>query len=423
MRERLIVGTGLVVIAAAMALPGPAMAAKRYASRTGNGPSASCPRLHPCSITAAVGGAESGDQVLLKKGKYTLGGTLTINANITLAPAPHAKVTLASTGHTAIESFSHATIRDLKVTANDPGTFGYGLNTQMTTDVERCAFIVQGQARAAIFTKLGSRIRNTLIVGLGSDALLTGEGGAKIINDTTFATGANSDGLDANNGFGNPQKVTVRNSILAGASQDINAVDQHAEDEPDVVVHVNHSNFQTTSQFAPDARIEEGAGNQHQHPDYVNTLDFDFRQQPSSPTINQGSGGAGKTDFEGNPRKQDGVIDIGADESSAPLKLIRLLGSKVNPALKLRAPVKCPPANCHIDASARVALPGPDTLLDSVSRDARQGKRVNLVFHVSHGTLHDIKQAGSAARLKVHAIGTDEPGFFGNRDRTYRFKA
>jgi hypothetical protein len=404
---------------------GAAAAATRYASPDGSA-QGSCRKAHPCPIRHAVTGASAGDRVLLKGGVYELGSNaLDVPAAITLAPAGRANALLHSQGDHTVETFgAGTTIRDLAIVAENPGSVSFGIDTQAKTTIERCFVLSSGVNRAAILAGSHSVVRDTIAIASdGADAILTSTGGATLSNVTAFATGGSARGLSSDNGFGSPQKVIVKDSILTGAGSDIDATDQQMGDQPDIVVKVSHSNFDAVTDQAPDARIVQGSGNQTDPPIYVDSLNFDFRQAPGSPTINAGAGTANhRTDFEGNPRIQGSAIDMGADEATQPPEsLLKLRKHVLKPGLKLKVPLVCPPADCQIDASGALRLPGSDVMLPIVSRSARQGKRVHIVFSISQSNLHRIKQAGENARLTFSAHAEDGAGFTTDKARSYHF--
>ena len=420
----------MLLVGAGFVMAPYAHADTRYAAPGGDGPAGTCPASNPCSLRDAAehSNVDDGDLVLLRGGTYNLGTTrLQITARITMQPASAAvrpRIT-ASAGDT-IAAFGPLTLRRLAVKNFNAGGVSSALNLQAGGFIDRAEVFSSSLGGEGIFARGTTQIRNTVVEArgnFGAGITTGGPGTTTIANVTAVSQGPNGIGIRSPNSHGSPQSVTIVTTIAFGTQNDLVATDTSGADDPDVNVNVSWSNVVGTDDDPPDANISLDMGNQSGIPLFSSLLAGDFRQRPGSPTVDAGhnSFSFGRRDFEGSPRIQGGRVDIGADESTDPDRLLSLRGRRVRARRTLRVPATCVPAACKVRATALVKLPGPDARERTRATFGR-GRPRFLRFRLGADLLDRLEQHLDEASLRVRARATDPVGFRGVERRRYRFR-
>jgi hypothetical protein len=306
-------------------------AAQRYAAPAGSG--GACTQAQPCSVEAAVGGAESFDEVIVTQGAYTLkeplipffgvtdlyvhgdfaGPRPAITAefkggaiNLENARSRLAYVEVTNTSSTPYGAFCAAggTVERVRLTARGP--FGRGLSQGYDCAVRDSVLIAEGTESTALYS-LGFQGTQTAVAR----------------NVTAIAHGMDSVGVRSRyEGVPASHLLDARNVIASGEGADVRTVNN--SNGPGNLV-ITNSNFDTPK-ADPGTTIDAGS-NQTAPPLFVNAALGDYREAAGSPTIDAGSTDAqiGTLDFDGSPRSLGLAPDIGAYELVPPAGEIRSL--------------------------------------------------------------------------------------------------
>jgi hypothetical protein len=319
-------GPLIAFLAGCLALAGTATAqaaTTRIASPTGTG--VVCSDATPCSIGQAVGASADGDTVLLKPGPYTLApGGLSVNTALTMQPqVAGTRVELKSITGDSVGVFDSARLQDLLINVSGLAGSDRALTTQTgAAIIDRVAVIAQGPTgTTGVLLKDGSSLLNSTVwaPSNSSNGVVGGGTGGTIRNSTIIASGTPSSGVDANGAYtvSGPQTVTVQNSIVRSATQDLFAGDGPGA----VALNVDHSSYVTNS-TGTGGTITDLGGHQTAAPLFANATAGDFHELLGSPTIDAGAlvGGLSALDYDGGPRIVNSgstcvaLPDIGADE-------------------------------------------------------------------------------------------------------------
>jgi hypothetical protein len=327
---RLQVGILASVVVAMLAATTPAAGETIFASPHGDG-TFPCKKSDPCPVLYAVDQGSSSADVFLKAGRYEIG-------NDYLDPPPGAYIHGPRKGKRA------------RVIANDTGVFATyaGKLTDLTIVstggqalfanasfeklvVERVrAFANDETALACLLPYEPGFTRNTLCVNRGDGpGMGVSVGGGpvafttNIVGVTAVSRGdqATSAGISVSVSSAIDMTVNISNTIAIGGP---NAPDLLARDNPggsdQVTVHIDHSNFgQAVAEGDLSEVVLAGSNQIDKKPRFVSPAKNDYRERPSSPTINEGTAdngflGLGRFDFLGAKRTV-GRPDIGADEA------------------------------------------------------------------------------------------------------------
>lgn len=334
------IGVALVVIAGASA--NAAQAATRYAAPAAQGTGDCSSPANPCTLQSAISGSAIGDTVILAGNNGTYGSASAPLASTISDRAADAPGTLEGTpGQPRPVIYSSANIglnvagvssvsgsatalSDLDIEELAPG-----LPTALEANgnVDRVvARALNGASQAC--EPLGlpfpqtEVVSNSLCVATNGVALGESANGTDaqpqsvtLRNDTLFASGANSYGLDYSIG-GFSVAIAATNVIAHG---DVSDVAANAFSGGSVSIQLAYCNFASTN--AGGGTAISGAGpNQNVRPAFVNAARDDFHEAAGSPTIDGGvtDPANGNTDLGGNPRLTGTATDIGAYEAQPP---------------------------------------------------------------------------------------------------------
>ncbi len=327
----------LLALLGAMLPAASAQGAVRYADASSTTTTGPCDATAPCTIRSAIEGAAGSDEVVVRPGSYGSDGagmTSPITGTAArlyihgVAGEPRPRLYFSGS-RSGLNLFGPATVRDLEV----DNTLGFGLNIQSVGGpdslVERVVVSAAGANGSACALESGM-IRDSVCLngGSGGDAVYVGpsrNATVAVRNVTALATGSGGAGINAVAGFGKTLDVIVRNSIVRGDP----SLESRSRDRAGATtIHVGFSNFVTTSTATANSTvIEDPAGsNQSADPLLVNPrpfgllVDGDYRQSPSSPTIDAGEydSANGPSDLYGGPRTAGATTDVGADEFDPP---------------------------------------------------------------------------------------------------------
>lgn len=305
----------------ALAGPARALAAQRYASPTGSG--SACTQTLPCTLVTAVNNASGGDEVIVPGNQGTYGtpsspiptqlhdtpSGMSIHG---VAGEPMPLVYVSVAGDNALVLSSGGTVSDLhieNVAANGSGAFiGTGADHLYASGGSQGCEVLPSTTVADSVCAGGA-------TGIGVSVGTSGSQTTTLNNVTAIGGTSFGISLDAN-GFN--WNVFATNVIARGGFQDIATSRSNAGT---ITFTLDHSNYANVSAGAGTTITTPGtATNQTALPVFVDAAHGNFRQAPTSPTIDQGVESAfnGVTDLEGKPRMFGVHTDIGADEYAPP---------------------------------------------------------------------------------------------------------
>jgi hypothetical protein len=330
-----------ILLATSLALcasPSLAAAAQRFAAPNSQGTGKCTSEANACKLQSALGGAASGDEVILagNLGSY---GTAAVPITSTLrVPGGVYGVDVHGAAGQPRPVIYAAAAEGMRLVGAHEGrgfsvsdidiehlTGGAGLQITGTADhvlVHSTASSdyvceISGSAEVA------SSITDSACIGDGdSDYGLfdqneesAGTATVALRNDTFEAPATDSYGI-AVNAEEMGANVSVSNAIAHGGFRDIDAYQVKSSS---LTVTLDHSNYATLAAESGTSVTAPGtATNQTAPPLFVNAPGDDFREAPGSPTIDAGAIDpvASDTDLNGNPRTIGASTDIGAFEAS-----------------------------------------------------------------------------------------------------------
>lgn len=344
-------GLAAMAVLAALSEPAAAQAAQRYAAPSGSSGNP-CTQSSPCDLATAIGGAASGDEVIVGSGDYGSSGsplTSTISssaANLDIhGPAatdkPRIFISTASmTANGLVLTGSGTALRDVEIDNVNAGAGALALFIDAPdTTVERVIATTAGYGStspstmisAAIVASATSTVRDTVASapnpgpGGGSDfageALRVqghGDTGTGVVRNVTAATSPTSDTYTLDIvGLAGASSVAVTNTIMAGPNSAI----VRGANGGTMNAAFSHDNYTSPpAPSLPDGTYTDDGTSTMTAPVFVNAAAGDFRQQPTSTaTIDRGAADPSDEtlDFEGDVRTIGSAPDIGADELPA----------------------------------------------------------------------------------------------------------
>ena len=318
--NRLAVVTALTAVAVTASIaPNASAATQRYASPAGYG---DCSSASPCSITQALAGATSYDEVIVGPGDYPLTATLDVPSHVAvrgMAGGPRPRLLLSGANQAGVTQAPDSSLRDVDIVQAEPWTRALMADAALVDHVA-----VRGSSGQSCIAGIhqGSTIRNSVVVapGSGATAICTeAHGGAwasTYRNVTAIATGANGVAVEAIAG-GAATKTTIDLvNVIAkggplGASLSM-ATDSSGAAATITASHTNWANYVTSG---TNTHYVDLGGNQGTAPAFVDAAAGDYREAAGSVTIDAGVDSTfnGASDLDGDPRAL-GTTDIGADE-------------------------------------------------------------------------------------------------------------
>ncbi len=303
---------GAILAAAALA-PVASAATQRYAAPSGAG---DCSAASPCSITQAVQGASSNDEVIVKPGDYPVTQELSNPAPITIhgiAGQPRPRLLLGA-GNEFIGLNTGSTLRYIEIDKTAQGALWA---TSATLDQ-----VIVRAPNLPVFVE-NSTIRNSIVVATGSNALAIRSVSNSLTNSvlrnvTALATGSGGVAVDAfAQGGAGSVFIGATNVIARGGPGGASFRARTDSLGGQATIGLGHSNYApgTLVPAGTNAGFTYGGGNLGLDPVFVNPAAGDYRQAPGSPTIGAGLDDPknGALDVDGDPRAI-GTTDIGADE-------------------------------------------------------------------------------------------------------------
>jgi hypothetical protein len=305
--------------ATASTVPPASAAAQRYAGPTGAG--TACTSASPCSITQAIGGAMSGDGVIVYPGDYPLTSTLTDGRQIMIqgvAGRPRPRLLFSGAGQHGLRLDFGSTLRYVEVdqAAADKALFAAaGANVDQV--IARASGV--GEPTASIRS---STIRNSVVVASGTNgrALGTETGGDAITstyrNVTAIATGSGGVPIEALALTAGQATIHLVNVIAYGGGPGaLGLLARTDSSGAQATITVTHTSYQSADEIGGNTALVDGGGNPGGAPVFVSPAAGDYRQAAGSPTIGAGLDEPinGAFDVDGDPRTI-GTTDIGADE-------------------------------------------------------------------------------------------------------------
>jgi hypothetical protein len=284
-----------------------------------------CPRSAPCSISRVFTVARAGDKVTILAGTYGSrnapiddvviddGTKLTIRGEPG-RPAP----VLFTADSQRVDAAGGSTVSHL-VIRHEGGTTALYVDPQseadhvdvVAEDSAGTACLVFGQlVDSACFAKASSGIAVNVsdLDGTPSSPSLTGV--------DAIAPGTDGIGIDAFAGYGSDLQVSVFNSILEAAANDI--VLRTGGGGNSAMVNLDHTAYVTVD--ADDSAggvtlVSIDSSDLRERAKLRDPLGGDLRELASSPTVDAGaSANAPRTDLAGNPRTAGKRTDMGAYE-------------------------------------------------------------------------------------------------------------
>jgi hypothetical protein len=302
-------------------------AAVRYASPSGSS-AAACTKAHPCSITKAISGASSHDEVVIEPGSYgsksapmaeTLGNGKSLAIH---GETGHALPVIYSSAQVALTlgagSLSHVKV----VTSGRAGI------VEDSGTVDHVVVIDSGSDSSAC--SITESLSDSLCVASGAHSIAVALAyappatGVSHLHPTVFgitaeATATTGTGLQLLTGDKTVATVRVTNSILHGGKVDAEAATDGATASATVVL--KHTDFKTSRHTGTNGApaVSADATDIHARPAFVDPAADNFAEKASSATINKGTAApTGDTDVAGHPRWFGSAPDMGAYEFRQP---------------------------------------------------------------------------------------------------------
>ena len=360
-------------------LAGSAGADVRYVSVDGSKADGSCSMPQtPCDLEHAVTDvAVTGDEVVVAPGSYVV-SRIQISVPLDIhgtAGQPRPTITCcASSVETAtVQALGGPGLHlhDLVIERTGGGLAIWGAGGAV---LERLVVRATGPGATGVL-EFGDRglLCDSLVTANGTGAVALNAEGEQaglqefdLRNVTAIAQGSGSIGLYTSGFFDGmstrSRRTTLTNAIVRGDAHDLSLSN---DSQGAAVVVASHSNYRaaTVSTTGPLASLVDGGANQTTvDPLFVNAPAADFREQPTSPTVDAGTldPDLGGLDLDGNARTQGSAPDIGAFETARPVQhtlTVSKAGSGAGSVRSSPAGIDCGTACSHTyDSGSSVTL-------------------------------------------------------------------
>jgi hypothetical protein len=296
----------------AVAAPGASAAAQRYASPSGGG--SACSSAVPCALTDAIEGAAGGDEVIVTPGDYQVANIEQLSpvAVHGVAGQPRPRLHFNGGGWMLLNDSALRWVEiDQAAPASKALSSWHGTVDQV---------IVRGGSAADCAAVVDSTMRNSVVEARSADgsAICTAA-----FNSTDTSTYRNVTAI-AHKGIAIEAEaidstanlhVNVINTIARADAGGLGLYIRSSAPGGHATATVSHSNYPNYLTSGADAAYVDGGGNQGSAPLFANAAAGDYRQKPSSPTVDAGHYTVvnGPLDLDANPRSV-GPTDIGAYE-------------------------------------------------------------------------------------------------------------
>jgi hypothetical protein len=275
-----------------------------------------CESTNPCRIDHAIGGAASGDEVVVMPGDYVISYQVRATAAIHVhgaagKPMPRL-IGIAALSDPTLEMTEGGKVRRLYVETSAETALELGRGTLGNRLIVVVNDVVGGaEAVRLVSSPTPTALVNSVARTAGSGPavnLVDGSGpagGATLVNVTAIATGLGSSGVTTEM---HVQSPIVRNLIARGAEKDLHGA------SGSLGIDVAYSNFRASGSTN---WIDSGNNQQDVAPSFVNELTGDYREAAGSATIDAGTAHPlvdTRRDPDGRLRSLGAAPDIGAYE-------------------------------------------------------------------------------------------------------------
>jgi hypothetical protein len=312
-------------VAALALLPaGSAAATVRYTTPTGSA-SASCDKGDECSLYKAFSVATSSDEIVLAPGTYNPGTSLLTSADVSLhgtagQPRPvivenNSLIELTGAGSTAADLEIRSTLHSGNAFEVDgPSVERVVVKVTPTVGGNGTACVFQGAVVVRDVTCWTRGAAGTSEDALSTGSTTSGNRTSVLRNVTAIVTGGESGrALYAAADNGTTHTLRAFNTIARSDS----AADIYLAAFPGGTTfgHTTNTNYEDTTSVGA-STLTDNTPKQTAAPVFVDLVNGDLREAPTSPTIDAGLNDPenGATDPDGVPRTVNGTTDIGAYE-------------------------------------------------------------------------------------------------------------
>ncbi len=381
----------------------------RYASPSGTA-SSSCPHSAPCDIVTAVNDAVAGDRVEIEPGTYgSAGAPITTELTdvgghgaLDVYGEPGAPVpVIYSSASSGIFFFDGSDLSriDLHSSGGENGV----------ADIGGVVDHVIVRSTGALYGACGvfGTLRDSLCTTSGTDdpALEFQDSGtdqsAIVRGVTAEATGSGGIGLADEIDSANTVNVTVTNSIIHGAGDDIATIAASGGTASVNLVHSDYRATATSKTGLGTGVITGGATDIAAAPKFIHPAAGNYQEKAGSPTINAGATDpAAGTDLAGNPRTLGPAPDIGAYEFLQKPTTHALTITRKN-AHTAHLTVRVNPEG--LSTTVKLVATGGGKHVTSPTVSAGSGRTTSTV----HLTLHGLS---GHTGYKIHAVATNKAG-------------
>jgi hypothetical protein len=322
-------------LALTLASAAPASAAQRYTSPGGTAANP-CTQAAPCDIVTAINGGVGNmpvakDEVIVEPGSYYKLGTASTPLSTDLAPQVDESIH-GVVGQPRPVIFSAASPNALEL--NGLSTMsGRFLDIEQSASVDAVyisnanadQLFVHATKLGACYTADGTTLTNSICwgntTGVFESAASPGPFSATFRNVDSYATGGPGTYGIQISGSSNSMFTLHATNVIARGGGGAGSFDVYGNPASgsSVTINLDHSDYVTTH-AGPNGMTTitppGGATNITTDPALVSPSTGDFHETASSATIDKGATSAlnGSFDFEGQPRVEGGLTDIGADE-------------------------------------------------------------------------------------------------------------
>ena len=317
-----------------------------------------------------------------------------------------ARSEIRAIGRLGVKLLGEARLSDLDVSRTGEGNSGAltvengtAERVRATTTEHSACYLFKGEIRSSVCATTDPLYSALDMLSFSSNSGL-------VVGSTLYGAGSGVWLHQAT--AGESSLVTLVNTIVHGGTTDLSLIASEAGSTADANLLNSDYDPERVQTFGAGAtRAFDLGGNQHQPPLFVAPGAGDFRQQPGSPTIDAGLTGAAAAepfDVLGAPRVQNGIVDIGAHESTPPPP-VEPPTSSPSPAPPRTPPTPPPGPTCRGKRA---------TIVGSSKRDVIEGTRHRDVIVALGG--RDVIRAFGGNDLICAGGGPDRVFAGGGRD-------